>query len=445
MAAPPELPFDLEEWQDVVHILWNSTDVLCQHLLGNYETAAREQREFPGDRVFTPEVLNRILDVIRRDRGFPIRPAIEGPPPEPEILHDAGAEDQPAQPTFCWKWWKVPVPWTDDAGSRFDSFPLPVAEMSEYRVDGQRYLFSLTALWKLWGEHVGGNPHEYIGEGKTDKWSFYEILGASLHDAIPSNMSKAQLKRSHPDAHLRFGDLQFKQAMVTGRLLIASMAFIIQWRSRAYEFQQLALSFLEHMCALLPDVASFRFNGADIEVRGRAVQGQIFLGILAVADLVPVYEGGGAVSPPRVENPAAMVPLHWLIWCAYRGTSRGGDAPALAKALTTLLAETIETRLGPSLDDELPDCRLTWGVKLAFRGRIEPTPPPPTPALPVELYSRHSPLGVATRAGCLGGCLGWAKGTPGGSIRVALVSPSGPPRGNLAREDAGDFFGLKIG
>ena len=115
----------LAGWDDVIALGTCSNRTLFNARLSNWERAARHSQALTDGRVWTPEVLDALVDHFRDKVDWPLRPSVLVDPPEDFLMLPVTIEIQPAP--FRWSWLDFPIPWIDETGTSIDVFPLPVA------------------------------------------------------------------------------------------------------------------------------------------------------------------------------------------------------------------------------------------------------------------------------------------------------------------------------
>jgi len=115
----------------------------------------------------SPEVADAMVDSMRSEVGFPVRPAVLGSPWSC-IMRDPLKEDAvPTGSGFAWRYLTLPVPWLEPGQSQIASFPMSVAW-----------------LWKPWeGESFFLSLHSlfHVLPMKTEAWQF---VGAGAEDDV---------------------------------------------------------------------------------------------------------------------------------------------------------------------------------------------------------------------------------------------------------------------
>ena len=113
------------------------------------------------------------------------------------IKFDFG-EEAGASSAFSWRWWEIPFSWTDEDGTPFASFPLPVAALHGPSVEGAQHLVSLTALFHVWPS--SSNPHKFASERESERWDYWRSLGVTPGELLSSKRSVSCKRRRGADA-----------------------------------------------------------------------------------------------------------------------------------------------------------------------------------------------------------------------------------------------------
>ena len=154
-------------------------------------------RSLPGrdggpPRLLTLETFDALCEYVRASKDFPVRPPGPYLPSLVPIKFDFG-EEAGASSAFSWRWWEIPFSWTDEGGTPFASFPLPVAALHGPSVEGAQHLVSLTALFHVWPS--SSNPHKFASERESERWDYWRSLGVTPGELLSSKRSVSCKRR----------------------------------------------------------------------------------------------------------------------------------------------------------------------------------------------------------------------------------------------------------
>ena len=359
MAAPPEVPEALVPWKDIVRLVRDAPEKLAKLRLKNYRKDADNRREFPSGLTMDPDVYASLVSYIRPLVGFAIPPIVVEAPAPPAIM-EAEFEGGSVQ-KFRWQWYDIPFTWTDDDGMLLNSFPLPVATLLGPPVGGSQHVFSMTALWKLWSQHISSSPNQFVGKGSAKRWQLWETLGLD-HDGHVCH-SKQSLGMQRRVARLSGGplpaaqDYSFGQCMVSPGLFVGILVWFARWQSQEEDFQKTAHTLLQHLCRLLPAQCTFQWEGIAFSITNGRIACSSVKGLLTAVGILGLWHQSKIFKRPRL-NEADDVSVHKFLWTVFRGSGQTPEALRLCGVLVAMLTEALKN-IGPRLHNTLPACRLS--------------------------------------------------------------------------------------
>ena len=344
--------------------------------LASFEYSARVGRNGP-DGPWSEALLDTILDSVRKEVDWPVRPPIvpsywdssneraaqRAPGMFKIAMRDPLPEDaDAAHEPFVWYYYDLEVPWVDPERVARASFPLAIAQVKDPKEGGQRHLFTIHSLFKLLPQ--GMEAATLLNPGHRDDWNYFQSLGMTYeNDVVPSNHAWTWQKKKDPNLEPHPSGLSFNYYMGNSRALLGTLAYLLKNPHAKERMQDACLAILRSVCGLCGNIDLL----PDLAVAQGTIAGNSCKGLLQDI-LLP---GGGQtamdlwnqrhyVNMPSLDGNDRVdrVDLALLVFFAFRFSEKCQSLRALSKVLVVHVANAVDLLLPTALHRNIPPYKL---------------------------------------------------------------------------------------
>ena len=291
--------------------------------------------------MWTPEVLDALLDYIRPLVPYPVRPPIGHVGESLLVLPKQPATSSARKAAFTWAWLDLPVAWIDTAGAEVNVFPLPVACL-EKPLLGSMHLVSLTAFYHVLPKPQGEQHKKHLPIANllsftlaAPLWDLMGRIGVNKSNLVHCNRAERAAKRatasvevvSDEDEGALEEELHFNAFMGTPKMLLGLLTWLAHVKRQSRPMQSALFDAVRSLCLSLPS----DMHCLGLEVRDRSLDGGCLAlpggrltlpGLLREMQVESLWGSMENVFPNRPPLSSRSIGPPWLVWFAFRQCGR---------------------------------------------------------------------------------------------------------------------------